>query len=184
MRRFRQHAAQLAALSALLVIALLAGCAAVPAAAPAPAEGKQQQLKLRPKRLPKGRGSRSRRACPWRRPPAASPTRRSRSWRRPTRGGWMTARLLAQTLSGSGHQPRAGRGLQRARRRRHHRPGASVSQNAGDPYTIMMMGRVWSARSTNQVPVTLAESTPLAPHKPSTIRRRAARTPRTRPWAT
>ena len=38
-----------------------------------------------------------------------------------------------------------------------------VSQNSGDPYTIMMMGRVIvGSILTNDAPVTLAETTPLA----------------------
>lgn len=79
-------------------------------------------------------------------------------------GGWdTTARLLAQTLTESGISPVPVEVF--------NVPGAGgtiglaqlVSQNAGDPYTIMMMGRVMvGSILTNQSPVTLAETTPLA----------------------
>jgi putative tricarboxylic transport membrane protein len=79
-------------------------------------------------------------------------------------GGWdTTARLLAQTMSEAGVSPVPVEVF--------NVPGAGgtvglaqlVSQNAGDPYTIMMMGRVMvGSILTNQAPVTLAETTPLA----------------------
>jgi putative tricarboxylic transport membrane protein len=79
-------------------------------------------------------------------------------------GGWdTTARLLAQTMTEAGVSPVPVEVF--------NVPGAGgtvglaqlVSQNAGDPYTIMMMGRVMvGSILTNQSPVTLAESTPLA----------------------
>lgn len=79
-------------------------------------------------------------------------------------GGWdTTARLLAQTLTEAGISPVPVEVF--------NVPGAGgtiglaqlVSQNAGDPYTIMMMGRVMvGSILTNQSPVTLAETTPLA----------------------
>lgn len=79
-------------------------------------------------------------------------------------GGWdTTARLLAQTMTDAGVSPVPVEVF--------NVPGAGgtvglaqlVSQNAGDPYTIMMMGRVMvGSILTNQAPVTLAETTPLA----------------------
>lgn len=79
-------------------------------------------------------------------------------------GGWdTTARLLAQTLTESGISPVPVEVF--------NVPGAGgtiglaqlVSQNAGDPYTLMMMGRVMvGSILTNQSPVTLDETTPLA----------------------
>jgi putative tricarboxylic transport membrane protein len=79
-------------------------------------------------------------------------------------GGWdTTARLLAQTMIESGVSPVPVEVF--------NVPGAGgtvglaqlVSQNAADPYTIMMMGRVMvGSILTNQSPVTLAETTPLA----------------------
>jgi putative tricarboxylic transport membrane protein len=79
-------------------------------------------------------------------------------------GGWdTTARMLAQAMSESGVSPVPVEVF--------NVPGAGgtvglaqlVSQNAGDPYTIMMMGRVMvGSILTNQAPVTLDETTPLA----------------------
>lgn len=79
-------------------------------------------------------------------------------------GGWdTTARLLAQAMSESGVSPAVVEVF--------NVPGAGgtvglaqlVSQNAGDPYTIMMMGRVMvGSILTNQSPVTLESVTPLA----------------------
>jgi tripartite-type tricarboxylate transporter receptor subunit TctC len=75
-------------------------------------------------------------------------------------GGWdTTARLLAQTMTEAGVSPVPVEVF--------NVPGAGgtvglaqlVSQNAGDPYTIMMMGRVMvGSILTNQSPVTLAET--------------------------
>jgi putative tricarboxylic transport membrane protein len=79
-------------------------------------------------------------------------------------GGWdTTARLLAQALQESGVSPvpvevfnvgGAGGTVGLAQ---------LASQNAGDPYTLMVMGRVMvGAILTNASPVTLANTTPLA----------------------
>lgn len=79
-------------------------------------------------------------------------------------GGWdTTARLVAQTLSETGISPVAVEVF--------NVPGAGgtvglaqlASQNDGDPYVIMMMGRVMvGSILTNDSPVTLDDTTPLA----------------------
>ncbi|MCB0137394.1 MAG: tripartite tricarboxylate transporter substrate binding protein [Caldilineaceae bacterium] len=163
MRRFR-NMPLMAALSALLVIALLAGCAAVPAAAPAPAE-EAAATEAAAEAPAEGGEAAAAEGMPMAATAGGFPNKALQIMAPANPGGgWdTTARLLAQTLSEAGISPVPVEVF--------NVPGAGgtiglaqlVSQNAGDPYTIMMMGRVMvGSILTNQAPVTLAESTPLA----------------------
>lgn len=161
MRRLRTLPLMLL-VSLLIISALFAGCTTAPAAAPAPAEDAAAT-----------EAAPSEAAAPAEAAPGAAlaPTAggfpsKAIQIMAPANpgGGWdTTARLLAQTLTESGISPVPVEVF--------NVPGAGgtiglaqlASQNAGDPYTIMMMGRVMvGSILTNQSPVTLAETTPLA----------------------
>jgi len=149
-------------LTLLLVALLVAACAAVPAAAPAASEpapaATDAPAAEADAAAPAAGGAMA--------PTAGGFPNKALQIMAPANpgGGWdTTARLLAQAMSESGISPVPVEVF--------NVPGAGgtvglaqlVSQNAGDPYTIMMMGRVMvGSILTNQSPVTLAESTPLA----------------------
>lgn len=150
-----------AALLALLLVAMLvAACAAAPAAAPAasePAPAGTEAAAPAAEAAPEG-GAMA--------PTAGGFPDKALQIMAPANpgGGWdTTARLLAQTMVDAGISP--------VPVEVYNVPGAGgavglaqlVSQNAGDPYNIMMMGRVMvGSLLTNQSPVTLANTTPLA----------------------
>jgi putative tricarboxylic transport membrane protein len=152
----------MALLSLLVISALLAGCTTVPAAAPAPAdEAAATEAPAEEAAAPADAAAGAALA-----PTAGGFPNKAIQIMAPANpgGGWdTTARLLAQTLTESGISPVPVEVF--------NVPGAGgtiglaqlVSQNAGDPYTLMMMGRVMvGSILTNQSPVTLAETTPLA----------------------
>lgn len=152
----------LAFLVALVIGSLLAGCTTVPAAAPAPA-GEAAATEAAPAESAASTDIATGAALA---PTAGGFPNKAIQIMAPANpgGGWdTTARLLAQTLTEAGISPVPVEVF--------NVPGAGgtiglaqlVSQNAGDPYTIMMMGRVMvGSILTNQSPVTLAETTPLA----------------------
>lgn len=152
----------LAFLVALVIGSLLAGCTTVPAAAPAPA-GEAVATEAAPAESAASAEIATGAALA---PTAGGFPNKAIQIMAPANpgGGWdTTARLLAQTLTEAGISPVPVEVF--------NVPGAGgtiglaqlVSQNAGDPYTIMMMGRVMvGSILTNQSPVTLAETTPLA----------------------
>ena len=150
--RARQGAALLAL---LIVTALLAACTAVPVAAPT---GSEPAAVATEAAAPEAGGAMA--------PTAGGFPNKALQIMAPAHpgGGWdTTARLLAQTMTEAGVSPVPVEVF--------NVPGAGgtvglaqlVSQTAGDPYTIMMMGRVMvGSILTNDAPVTLAETTPLA----------------------
>lgn len=152
----------LAFLVVLVIGGLLAGCTTVPAAAPAPA-GEAAATEAAPAESAASAETATGATLA---PTAGGFPNKAIQIMAPANpgGGWdTTARLLAQTLTEAGISPVPVEVF--------NVPGAGgtiglaqlVSQNAGDPYTIMMMGRVMvGSILTNQSPVTLAETTPLA----------------------
>ena len=147
-------------LALLLAAILVAACAAVPAAAPAGSEAAPAATEAAAPEAaaPAVEGAMA--------PTAGGFPNKALQIMAPANpgGGWdTTARMLAQTMTAAGVSPVPVEVF--------NVPGAGgtvglaqlVAQNAGDPYTIMMMGRVMvGSILTNQAPVTLAESTPLA----------------------
>jgi putative tricarboxylic transport membrane protein len=150
----------MAALMLVVAVTLLAGCTTVPSAAPAGEAAATEAATEAVSAAPDAAASEALA------PTAGGFPNKALQIMAPANpgGGWdTTARLLAQALTETGISPVPVEVF--------NVPGAGgtiglaqlVSQNSGDPYTIMMMGRVMvGSILTNDAPVTLAETTPLA----------------------